>query len=78
MSETIAKVVVVLITGMNVSLFIYQLNTTENVGQNLDPCAKEYKVYCMNEGECFGDVKENIIGCLCRPLYGGKRCENFL
>ena len=78
MCETIAKVVVALIIGMNVSLFIYQVNTTENVGQNLGPCAKEYKDYCMNEGECFSYVEEIFIGCLCPPLYGGKRCEKFL
>ena len=58
MCESIAKVVVGLIIGMNVSLFIYQVNTTENVGQNLDPCAKEYNDYCMNEGVCFRYVKK--------------------
>ena len=78
MCETIAKVVVALIIGLNVSLFIYQVNTTENVGQNLDPCATNYKDYCMIEGECFSFVEENVIGCLCPPLYGGKRCDKFL
>ena len=58
MCETIAKVVVALIIGLNVSLFICQVNTTENVGQNLDPCATQYKDYCMNEGECFSYVEE--------------------
>ena len=76
MCETIAKVVVALITGLNVSLFIYQVNTTENVGQNHDPYAKEYRDYCMNEGECFRYMEENSIGCLCPPIYGGKRCGN--
>ena len=78
MCETIAKVVVASIIVTTVSLFIYQVKTTEKVGQNLDPCAKEYKDYCMNEGGCFSYVEENIIGCLCPPLYGGKRCEKFL
>ena len=78
MCETIAKVVVAFIFGLNVSLFIYQVNTTESVGQNVDPCIKEYKDYCINEGECFSYVEENIIGCLCPPLYGRKRCEKFL
>ena len=78
MCETIAKVVVALSIGYNISLFIYQVNTTENVKQNLDPCAKYYKHYCMNEGECFSYVEVNIIERLCPPLYGGKRCEKFL
>ena len=42
MSETIAKVVVALTIVMTVSLFIYQVKNTEKIGQNLDPCAKEY------------------------------------
>ena len=79
MSETLAKVLVgaffiVITTG----LFIYQVRTTEKVGRNSDPCIEEYKDYCMNEGECFSHVEENIIGCLCPPLYGGKRCDKFL
>ena len=77
MCETIAKVSVALIIGLNVSLFVYQVNTTESVGQNLDPGARENKNYCMNQGECFSYVEENIIGCLCPPLYGGKRSEKF-
>ena len=78
MCENIAKVVVTLISGLNVSLLIYQVNTTENVGQNLDPCATQYNDYCMNEGEGFRYVEENIIGCLCPPLYGGKHSDRFL
>ena len=77
MCETIAKVVVALNIGMTVSLFIYQVNTTENVGQILDHCATEYKDYCMNEEDCFSYVEENIIGCLPPPLYGRKRCDKF-
>ena len=57
MCETIAKLVVALMMVTIVSLFIYQVKTTEKVGQNLDPCAKEYKDYCMNEGECFSYVE---------------------
>ena len=64
-----AKVVVALIIVTTVSLFNYQVKTTEKVGQNLDPCAKEYKDFCMNEGECFSYMEENIIGCFRPPLY---------
>ena len=55
-----------------------KVRTTEKMGRNPDPCLEEYKDYCMNEGECFSHVEENIIGCLCPPLYGGKRCDKFL
>ena len=77
MSETLAKVLVgaffiVITTGV----FIYQVRTTEKVGRYTDLCIEEY--YCMNEGECFSHVEENIIGCLCPPLYGVKRCDKFL
>ena len=78
MCETIAKIVGALIAVMTVSLFIDQVKTTEKVQQNLDSCAKENKDYCMNEGECFSYVEENIIDCISPPLYGGKRCDNFL
>ena len=78
MCETIAKIVVALNIVMTVSLFIYQVKTTKKVGQNRDPCAKEYKDCCMNEGECFCYVDENNLGSFCPPLYGGKRCEKFL
>ena len=37
------------------------------------PCEKEYKTYCMNRGECYYQVDEDISACNCTWMYGGKR-----
>ena len=42
------------------------------------PCEKEYKKCCMNGGECFYLVDEDIAACNCTWMYGGKRCEKYL
>ena len=39
------------------------------------PCRKEYKKHCLNGGECFYLVDEDIVACNCTWMYGGKRCE---
>ena len=59
---------------------IYQANP--KVGHCIEiksesPCEKEYKKYCMNGGECFYLVDEDIRACNCTWLYGGKRCEKY-
>ena len=41
-------------------------------------CDKEYKKYCMNGGECFYLVDEDIAACNCTWMYGRKRCEKYL
>ena len=41
------------------------------------PCEKEYKKYCMNGGECFYLVDEDIAACNCTWMYEGKRCEKY-
>ena len=46
--------------------------------KNESPCEKEYKKYCMNGGECFYLVDEDIAACNCTWMYGGKRCEKYL
>ena len=38
----------------------------------------EYNNYCLNGGECYYLVDEDIVGCNCTWLYGGKRCENYM
>ena len=78
MCETIAKITVALIIVMTASLFIYQVKTTEKVERDHGPCVEEYKGYCLNGGDCFSYVGENVVGCLCPPLYGGKRCDKYL
>ena len=42
------------------------------------PCEKEYKKYCMNGGECYYLVDEDIAACNCTWMYGGKRCEKYM
>ena len=42
------------------------------------PCEKEYEKYCMNGGECYYLVDEDIVACNCTWLYGGKRCEKYM
>ena len=41
------------------------------------PCEKEDKTYCLNVGECFYLVDEDIVACNCTWMYGGKRCEKY-
>ena len=59
---------------------IYQVKSEKKVGHHSEiksgsPCEKEYKKYCMNGGECYYLDDEDIVGCNCTWMYGGKRCE---
>ena len=40
------------------------------------PCENEYRKYCLNGGDCYYLVDEDIVGCNCTWLFGGKRCED--
>ena len=58
-------------------------NSEKKVGHHSEikgegPCEKEYKKYCMNGGECFYLVDEDIAACNCTWMYGGTRCEKYL
>ena len=62
---------------------IYQLNSEKKVGQHSEiksesPFEKEYKKYCLNGGECFYLVNEDIVGCNCTWFYGGKRSGKYM
>ena len=64
-------------------LCIYQVETEKKVGHYSEiksegPCEKEYKKYCLNGGECFYLVDEDIVACNCTWMYGGKRCEKYM
>ena len=79
--KTVINVAVLLlaVTGF----CIYQTKTEKNVGNHSEtksegPCEKEYKKYCLNGGECFYLVDEDIIACNCTWMYGGKRCEKYM
>ena len=65
------------------SFCIDQAHTENKVGQHREiksesPCEKEYKKYCMNGGQCYYLVDEDIVACNCTWLYGGKRCKNYM
>ena len=81
-----AKAVVVsisLILLVAASFCIYQTQTEYKVGHHSKikgqgPCENEYKMYCLNGDECYYLVDEDIVGCNCAWLYGGKRCEKYM
>ena len=65
------------------SFCIYQAQTENKVGDHSKiksqiPCENEYKKYCLNGGECDYLVEEDIVGCNCTWLYGGRRCEKYM
>ena len=54
---------------------IYQVNSEKKVGHNSEiktetPCGKQQKKCCLNGGECYYPVGEDIVGCNCTWLYG--------
>ena len=62
---------------------IYQVNSEKKVGHHSDiktesPCGKQHKKCCLNGGECYYLVGEDIVGCSCTWLYGGQRCEKYM
>ena len=80
-NKTVLIVAVLLLAATG--LCIYQVKFEMKVEQHSEiksesPCEKEYKKYCMNGGECFYLVDEDIAACNCRWMYGGKRCEKCL
>ena len=81
MCETKAVVVPIsLILLVAASLCINQAHTENRVGPHSKmksqvPCENEYKKYCLKGGESYYQVDEDILGCNCTWLYGGKRCE---
>ena len=62
---------------------IYQVKSERNLRHHSEiksevPCEKVYNKYCLNGGECYYLVDEDIVGCKCTWLYGGKRCEKYM
>ena len=84
MFETKAVVVwISLILLVAASFCIYQAQTENKEGhhskiKSQDACEIEYKKYCSNGGKCCYLVDEDIVGCKCTWLYGGKQCEKFM
>ena len=84
MYETKADVVLISIVLLVAASFcIYQAQTENKLGNHSKinsqgPCENEYKKYCLNAGECYYLVDEDIVGCNCTWLYGRKRCEKYM
>ena len=63
------------------SFCLHQAETEIKVGhhsKSQGPCENEYNKYCLNGGECYYLVDEDIVGCNCAWLYGGRRCEKYM
>ena len=65
------------------SFCINQAHTENKVGhhskiKSQGPCENEYKKYCLNGGECYYLVDEDMVGSNCAWLYGGKRCGKYM
>ena len=63
--------------------FIYQIISDKEVGHSShlkseSPCEKEFEKYCLNGGKCYHLIDEDIMGCNCTWLSGGKRCEKYM
>ena len=72
-----------IILAVAASFCVYQAQTENKVGhrskiKSQGPCENEYKKYCLNGGECYYLVDEDIVGCNCTWLDGGKRCEKYM
>ena len=86
MCETEAVVVSIpIILPVAASFCIYQAHTENKVGQHREiksesSCEKENKnkKYCLNRGECYYLVDEDIVAGNCTWLYGGKPCEKYM
>ena len=68
MCETKAVVVSISLNVLVAANFcIHQAHTENKVGhhskiKSQGPCENEYKKYCLNGGECYYVVDENIVG----------------
>ena len=65
------------------SFCIYRAQTENKMGHHnkikgQSPCENENEKYCLNGGECYYLVDEDIVNCNCLWLYGGKRCGKFM
>ena len=60
---------------------IYQVNPKVEHHSEIksqSPCGKEYKKYCLNGGECYYLVDDDVVACNCTWLNGGERCEKYM
>ena len=72
-----------LILLVSASFFMYWVYPEKNVGQDSEIktqnlCENEYMKFCLNGGECYYLLDEDIVGCICTWFYGGERCEKHI
>ena len=61
----------------------YQKNSEKKVRHHSEIktkslCGKQHKKTCLNGGECYYLVGEDIVGGKCTWLYGGQGCEEYM
>ena len=83
MCEIKTVLIVAVLLLQVIGFCICQVKSEKKVEQHSEikiesPCEKEYKKYCMNGGDCYYLVDEDIVACNCTWLYGGKRCEKYM
>ena len=81
MCEMKTVIIVAALLLVATSFCIYQINPRVEHHSEIkkeSPCEKEYKKYCLNGGERYYLDDEDIVGCNCTWLYGGKRCEKYM
>ena len=83
MCETKAVLTVAALPLAATGFCIYQMNSEKKVGHHSEnksegPCEKEYEKFCLNGGECCSLDDEDVVGCNCTWLYGGKQCEKYM
>ena len=69
--KTVLIVAVLLLAAAG--FYTYQVNSETKMGQHSEiksegPCEKEYKKFCLNSGEGYYLVDEDIIACNCTWL----------
>ena len=71
---------VCLMSLVTASFCMYWVYPEKNVGQYSEfkiqnPGENEYKKFCLNGGECYYLIDEEIVGCNCTSFFGGKCCK---
>ena len=79
--KTLLIVAVLLLAAAG--FYTNHVKSETKVGQHSEiksesPSEKEYKKYCLNGGECYYRVEEDIVATNCTWLYGGKRFEKYM
>ena len=74
---------VCLILLVTASFCKYWVYPEQNVGQHSEIKIQNrwengYKKYCLNGGECYHLIDEDIVGCNCTWFYRGKRFGKYM